>query len=419
MSLTTGIIIIFLCVVFEGFFSGNEIALVSLDKLRLKEDARNGKHSAKLILKLLENPDRLLATTLLGTNISTITSTTVAAGVFYSLLGPKGIPISVVVITPINWIFSEIVPKSVYQQLSDKITSVTIYILLVFYVLFFPIVWVFSSVSNVISLAISGKSDDQQEGNFVSKEELQQIMNMRYDHSDVKPAEKSMISKVLDFNEITVREIMVPLINVAAVEMKSTVHQASQIVKVSKHRRLPVYNSRIDKIVGIINTFDLMDVDKDKKITSLVRQTLFIPPNMKAADLLEDLQKNGKNMAIIVDEYGGAEGIVTIEDILEEVVGEIEDEYDGITDQELVQKPDVIIVKANMDLDDFNRATHFSLPEGNYNTIGGFFLDKYGRIPKKGESMLYGDKNFIVNKANDKAILEIKIVDTEEKRENE
>ena len=414
MSLTVGIIIIFLCVIFEGFFSGNEIALVSLDKLRLKEDARNGKHSAKLILKLLENPDRLLATTLLGTNISTITSTTVSAGVFFALFGAKGIPLSVLVITPINWIFAEIVPKSIYQQLSDKITSVTIYILLIFYVLFFPVVWIFSTLSNAISFVISGRSNKEVEGNFVSKEELQQIMEMSYDHSDVKPGEKTMISKVLDFNEITVKEIMVPLINVAAVEMKSTIQEASQIVKVSKHRRLPVYNSRIDKIVGIINTFDLMDENKDKKITNLIRPSFFIPPNMKASDLLEDLQKNGKNMAIIVDEYGGAEGIVTIEDILEEVVGDIEDEYDGVSDQEIIQKTDEIIVKANMELDDFNTATSLFLPEGDYNTIGGFFLDRYGRIPKKGESIVYGNKKFTVNKANEKAILEIKIVDIPE-----
>jgi len=398
----------------EAFFSGSEIALVSLDRLRLKEDARNGKHSAKLILRLLENPERLLGTTLLGTNIATITSTTVSAGLFYALLGAPGIPLSVFIITPVNWIFAEIVPKSVFQQLSDEITSKSIYVLLIFYVIFYPVVYVFSTLSKVMTTMVSGGAKNAAENSFVSKKELQQIMNMRYDHSDVKPGEQTMISKVLDFNEVTAKEVMIPLINVAGVDSKATVAQTANIVKITKHRRLPVYAKRVDKIIGIINTFDLLDEDKNKKITPFVRGTLFIPPSMKAADLLEELQKSHKNMAIVVDEYGGAEGIVTIEDILEEVVGEIEDEYDTFSDQQFQEKSDEIFVKANMEIDEFNEQTGMNLPEGDYNTIGGFFLENYGRIPKKGESLIFGNKKFVVLKANERTILEIKIVDDTE-----
>ncbi len=410
MSVSLGISIIVLCVIMEAFFSGSEIALVSIDKLRLKENARKGSHSAKLILKLLEKPEKILGTTLLGTNVATITSTTVSAGVFYSLMGPRGIPLSVVVITAVNWIFSEIVPKSIFQQLSDEITPKIIYVLLIFLYLFYPIVFLFTTISKGMTTLISGKSQNQSENSFVSKEELQQIMEMRYDQSDVKPGEKTMISRVLDFNEITINEVMVPLINVVGVDSKATVEHAANIVKQSKHRRLPVYNKRVDKIIGIINSFDLLDVDKSKKITPFVRTTLFVPTSMKAAELLEELQKSRKNMAIVVDEYGGAEGIVTIEDILEEVVGEIEDEYDGFSDRQYFEKNDEIFVKASMEIDEFVSQTKISIPEGNYNTVGGFFLEYYGRIPKKGESLLFGDKKFIVIKANERAILEIKIV---------
>jgi CBS domain containing-hemolysin-like protein len=413
MNVTLGIIIIAICVVFEAFFSGSEIALVSIDRLRLKEDARRGKQSARLILKLLEKPERILGITLLGTNVATIINTTVSASVFFGLLGPKGIPISLAVITPVNWILCEIVPKSIFQQFSDEITSVTIYALLFFYYLFYPVVWLLSSISRLITTLVSGANQNSSENGFVSKEELQQIMNMRFDHSDVKPGEKSMISKVLDFNDITVKEVMVPLINVTAIEAKSTVEQASKIVRQSKHRRLPVFNKRIDKIIGIINTFDLLEVDKTKKISALVRPTHFIPPSMKVADLLEEIQRSRKNMAIVVDEYGGAEGIITIEDILEEVVGEIEDEYDGFSDKQFYQNQQEILVKANMEIDDFNQKTGLELPEGDYNTVGGFFLDRYGRIPKKGESLLFEEKKFIINKANEKTILEIKIINAD------
>jgi len=200
MSLSLGILIIGLCVIMEAFFSGSEIALVSIDKLRLKENARKGSHAARLILKLLEKPEKILGTTLLGTNVATITSTTVSAGVFFSLMGPKGIPLSVVVITAVNWIFSEIVPKSVFQQFADEITPKTIYVLLVFFYLFYPIIVFFTTISKGMSTLIAGKSGDSSENSFVSKEELQQIMEMRYDQSDVKPGEKTMISRVLDFN---------------------------------------------------------------------------------------------------------------------------------------------------------------------------------------------------------------------------
>ncbi len=410
MSVSLGFTIIFLCVILEAFFSGSEIALVSVDKLRLKEDARKGKHAAKLILKLLENPEKILGTTLLGTNVATITGTTVSAAVFYKLLGAPGIPVSVIVITAINWIFSEIVPKSIFQQLSDEIIPKAIYGLVVFYILFYPVIFIFTSISKGITKLFGGM-DSQTENSFVSKEELQQIMNMRYDHSDVKPGEKTMISRVLDFNEITVKEVMVPLINVTAVASRSTVGETAKIVQQSKHRRLPVYTKRIDKIIGIINTFDLLNVDPEKKISGFVRSTYFIPSSMKAADLLEELQKNRRNMAIVVDEYGGAEGIVTIEDILEEVVGEIEDEYDNIQQLLYNEKGDTIIAKAHMELDEFNARSKMKLPDGDYNTLGGFFLEKYGRIPKRGETLTYGNKKFIIQKVTDKSIVELKIVD--------
>jgi len=178
MTITTGIIIILICVILEGFFSGSEIAIISIDKLKLKESANKGKPSSKLILKMLEKPEQMLGTTLVGTNISTIISTTASAIIFYKSMGHIGIPVSIVIISLINWIFAEIVPKSIFQQLSDTITPKIIYILVFFYLLFYPIVKIFSTLASLLTRLFGGKNSNTS-FTFVTKDELQLLMNMK------------------------------------------------------------------------------------------------------------------------------------------------------------------------------------------------------------------------------------------------
>ena len=408
MSGTVAIIIIFLCVLGEAFFSGSEIALVSVDRMRMKHAAKTGHKSSQRVLDLLKSPERILGTTLLGTNLCVVTSTTLAASRFYLWLGPIGVPVSIVVMTFINLVFAEIVPKSIFQQMSNQIAPRIIYILRVFMLLLFPIVWLFSKVAALFASVLGGDSSTE-EGGFVSKEELKLLMKMKHDKGDVKPSERRMINRLLHFTETSVKEIMIPLIDVAVLNEQATVSGASECFVRTKHRRIPIFKDRVDKIVGILNSFDILREAQSKRIKSMIRPAYYVPSTMGIAKLLEGLQNNGRNMAIVVDEFGGAEGIVTVEDILEEVVGDIGDEYDEVENLFKQQKDGSIIVSGRMPVDDLNDRFNLAIPEGDYETVGGFFLNRVKRIPRVGEKITLSNMDMVVSKASNRIIGEITI----------
>lgn len=242
---------------------------------------------------------------------------------------------------------------------------------------------------------------------FVSKEELRLLMKMKHDKGDVKPSERRMINRLLNFTETTVNEIMIPLIDVAALSEKAKIGDAYDRFIQTKHRRLPVYKDRIDRLIGILNSFDILGESSAKSIKPLIRPASYVPPTMGISELLEDLQNNGRNMAIVVDEYGGAVGIVTVEDILEEVVGDIEDEYDEVEDLYRTEENGVIIVNGRMPVDDLNDRLRLSIPEGEYETIGGFVISQRNRIPRTGEKITLNDLELTVSKASSRTVGEV------------
>ena len=408
MSITIHILIILVCVLSEAFFSGSEIALVSVDKIQLRHLSKRGHQPSSLALKLLEKPECILGTTLLGTNLSTITSTTISASLFYKLFGPAGIPVSILVMAFTNWIFAEIVPKSIFQQLSNQLTPKISYVIRFFSLLFFPVVWIFTKTANALVTLFKGKHDDKKIP-FVTKEEMKHMMNFKHSKSDVKPSERQMINRLLDFSETEVSEIMVPLIDVNAISAKAKVKEAVSLFVESKHRRLPVYHKRIDRIIGILNNFDILGEKGSKNIKHFIRKAYYVPPTKKAAILLKELQNTGVNIAIIVDEFGGTEGIVTIEDILEEVVGEIEDEYDEFKPEYAIQKDGSVLVNARMSIEEINERFHLHIPKADYETIGGYAISKLNRIPKKGEVIEAPDSTLYIQRATDTNIVLIKI----------
>jgi CBS domain containing-hemolysin-like protein len=408
MSIPIHIVIILVCVLSEAFFSGSEIAIVSVDRIQLRHASKKGHAPSSLTLRLLKKPERILGTTLLGTNIATITSTTVSASLFYKLLGPAGIPVSIVVMAFVNWIFCEIVPKSIFQQLTDYITPRIAYVTLFFSFLFSPFIWLFLRISKGITILFTGTSRNKKTP-FVTKEEMKHMMAFKQSKSDVKPSERQMINRLLDFSETEVSEIMVPLIDVKAISDKATVKEAVKLYVETKHRRLPVFHKRIDRIMGILNSFDVLGEQENKKIKSFIRKAYYVPPNKRAAVLLKELQNNGINIAIVVDEFGGTEGIVTIEDILEEVVGEIQDEYDEFKPEYKIQKDGSIVVNARMSIDEINQRFKLSLPKEDYETIGGYVINKLNRIPHPSEVIETPDLTLYVQRATDRNIVSIKI----------
>ena len=400
------------CLIAEGFFSGSELGIVSADRMKLRHDAAKGSRGARLALDMLEKrPEWLLSTTLVGTNIAVVANSTIATSLMISLFGEAGSWLAVILVAPLIWVFGEIVPKSVFQQRADTITPYVIYILRFFSILFSPILIIFVTLSKFLS-RLAGSRDEHNP--FTLREQIQSMVQMPpQEGGDIQAIEKTMIRRMFNFSETTVYKVMVPLIDIDAIEKNSTVGEAVRLAVQCSHIRLPVYDGRIDRVIGVLNTMDLLGVDPSSSIEPFITPTRFVPASMSAESMLVELRKDGDAMAVVMDEFGGAEGIITIEDIIEEVVEDIEDEYDR------QEKPagwlkklghHDYLVSARADPAMLNEKLGLKLPgEGKYDTLSGFILRFAREIPKPGTTIEVEGIKFTVQRATPQVIQEVQI----------
>lgn len=409
-EILVSLLIMVICLICEGFFSGSEIGVVSADRAKLRHAAAKGSSGANLALSMLNKPEWLLSTTLVGTNIAVVTNTTIATALMIKLFGDKGSLLAVVLVAPLIWVFGEIVPKSIFQQKADVITPKAIFILKFFSYLFSPILVVFSYLAALLSRLIGVKPEGKNP--FTLREEIMTMIQMSPEGSDIQPHEQNMIRQLFDFGETTVREIMVPLVDVVCIEQGESCAQAQRLAIEKAHKRLPVYAERVDKIVGMLNTLDLLGIAPDEPIKPFVKSVDYVPGSRKIHDLLLDLRKGGNMMAVVVNEFGGVDGIVTVEDIVEEVVEDIQDEYDHMEEPaQWLRKIDEqdYVVSARVDLAALSEELGIDLPTGNYASIGGFLLDKSKEMPKVGEVINYKVFSFTITDASPQSIKEIRV----------
>lgn len=410
MDIFTTVLIMMLCLLLEGFFSGSEIGVVSADQMKLRHKAAKGSKGAKLALKMLEKPEWLLSTTLVGTNIAVVTNTTMATALMLHLFGDNGSWLAVVLVAPLIWIFGEIVPKSVFQQRADALTPVVIFVLRFFSMLFFPILVVFSFLTNLLTKIAGGDAKNP----FTLREQIVTMLQMPASSGgDIHPVEKNMIKRMFNFNETTVNDVMLPLIEVTAVEQGITCGEARKISSSKAHVRLPVYSQRIDRIIGILHTLDLLGMEPDAPITDHIRPAVYVPGGKSIKELMIELRGEGTVVAIVVDEFGGAEGIVTIEDIMEEVVENLEDEYDLGTKQRhnLIQRiaENEYLVSARIEIDDLCNTLDIYLPKGNYATLSGLILSRLHSIPAEGTVIKEDDITLTIHRSTEQVIQEVNI----------
>lgn len=410
MDTVTTLLIIAVCLLLEGFFSGSEIGVISADRMKLRHRAAKGSKGAKLALKMLEKPEWLLSTTLIGTNISVVTNTTMVTALMLHLFGENGSWMAIIFAAPLIWVFGEIVPKSVFQQRADVLTPHVIFILRFFSFLFYPILLVTSFITRVLA-KIAG---DENRNPFTLREEIITMLHMpATKEGDIHTAEQSMIRRIFNFTETTVGEVMLPLIEVSAIEKGATVAEAKKISTAKSHVRLPVYDQRIDKIIGILHTLDLLAIGGDETIAQFIRPTHYVPAQKSIKELMFELRKEEMVVAVVVDEFGGAEGIATIEDIMEEVVEDMEDEYD--TQQEnvdsLIRRLGVndYMVNARIELDDLCEKLNINLPTGRYTTLGGLMMDKTHAVPEEGTLVKEKKISLTVHQSSARAVLEVRI----------
>jgi len=411
ISMELTLTVVGVCLLLEAFFSGSEMAVVSASRSALRRKAGEGDRAAKMTLEFIEHPQRLLATTLLGTNISVVISTTV---VTLALLdrGARGELLTVALLSPTLLILGEITPKTLFQQHADKWVTRIIYPLRWASIVFAPLVYVLGRATAVVTRLL--KVEERRA--LVTRDELRLLLDASEGDASltaIPEAERSMITNVLDFGNTTVYDVMVPLSEVTALPEDASLEDAITEVTDKQHTRIPIYRERVDQIVGILHAFDILTAEvagRQGTVAEFARPPLYVPESKPTVDLLVELQRAGQQLSVVVDEYGGATGVCTIEDILEEIVGEIEDEYDRGPSPIRLEGPGLWRVLAKTSIAQVNESLKISLPEGeDYETIAGLVLDKLKRIPREGETLRLGPVTITIIGASDRAIEEVRI----------
>jgi len=400
-----GVSIMVLCLALEAFFSGSEIGIVSADRAKLLHQAQQGSRGARLALEMLKRPSWLLSTTLIGTNLAIVTNTTVATILAVTLFGEGSGWIAALVVAPLSWVFGEIVAKSVFQHYADSMTPKVIGFIKFASYIFFPLLIVFSFLTDLMA-KLSGKGKSQP---FTIRQEISALMQIQSPKGDVDLEEQGMIRRLFDFHDTKVAEVLVPLIDIIGVPDTATCSEAAAITKIYAHHRLAVYHERVDKIVGTLDTLELIGTDPDSPIAPLVRPVRFVPGSQSIEELLVAMRSSSQRIAVVVDEYGGVEGLVTVKDLLEEVVGDISDEYDEHTSPKMIEKlgENHLRVNARISIQDLTDETFIELPEGNYETLGGFLIDLARNIPKAGSKVKFRKYTFEIEKVSDRTILQV------------
>jgi len=416
MSYILVIVIMLVLLLLKGFFSGSEIALVNSDKIKLRHKAKQGHRGADLALKLLRDPAVLLSTTLVGTNISTVGLTTIGTLLMIDLFGSFGEFYAFLIFTPFLLILGEIVPKSIYQQKSDTVTPIIIYPLRWMSFLFYPVVFIFSRLARAAARIVGAGKTDQPF--FITREQLHTLFDMAEQGSAMNTFGRGRIRRVIRFAETTVAEAMVPIADVTTINRNENVTVAIDLIRKHGYNRLPVYESSTNNITGIatLTTWDLLDQSLvNKPLHKLIMPALYVTSKQTIDQLLPTLRKRSDHMAIVVDEYGSAIGMISMEDIVEEVVGEIDVGYDF---EEYLPKrrrvyerlaEDVYLMDSLLSISEANEVLSISLPPNEFHTIGGMLLARLRHIPKVGEFVVESGYRFTVAEASERSILKLRV----------
>jgi putative hemolysin len=407
--MTTAIVVAAVCLLFEAFFSGSEIAIVSADRIRVRQRAAAGDRAAALLESFFESPQRILATTLVGTNCAVVTATVVLT--LSMLVSGRPEWLAVAILSPTLLTFGEIIPKTLFQQNADRFAARVIGPLWLISRVLTPVWWLVGSVSAVLTRGL-GIGEQR---SLVTREELKLLLKAPgagAPQSEITEGERRMIRNIFEFGATTAADVMVPLSEVFALPQHATLADAAREALDKRHSRVPVFKGRVDRVVGILHVFDLLRAGaREGTVGELMRAPIFVPEIQSVGDVLRTLQRERQGMAVVVDEYGGTVGVVTIEDILEEIVGEIEDEYDRAEPMPITaEAPGVWRVLARTSIEHINATLRTQLPEGpEYESIAGLVLDRLKRIPSVGEKVRVGALIIEIIRANERAVEEVRL----------
>lgn len=396
------IFILLILILLNAYFAASEIAFISLNDAKIEKQAREGNKKAKQIEKMLKNPSKFLATIQIGITLAGFLSSAFASDAFADILAPalnnlfpmisvdvfRGI--SIIIITIILSFFTlvlgELVPKRLAMKYYEKIAFVTIGIIRAISIVTAPFVKILTVVTNFIS-KLFGISENEEE--IVTEEEIKMMIDEGEEKGTIEEDEKEMINNIFEFNDIAVSEVMTHRTDVYAIEINSNIDDIIKDLDEYKYSRIPVYEETIDDIKGILFVKDLLKYlhgKKPVKIKNIMREAYFVSENKPINELFKDLQKNKMQMAIVIDEYGGTAGLVTMEDLLEEIVGNIFDEYDEIENDYTKIDNNTFLINGSVSINDLKKILQVEIPEGDYDTLSGYLLELLGRVPEDDET---------------------------------
>lgn len=366
---------------FSAFFSGSETALISANRFRLEVWVHRGVKRARQAFEFLEAPEHFLTTTLVGNNIAVVAASSLMAIFLDPYL--NGFIITLVS-SAFLLIFGEILPKSIARERATGFTLHVSYYLRIFYVVFFPLIWSVMKLSQLLLKLLGFENESVK--SFFTRKDLAMLVREGEQAGLVNKEERGLISRFILRGNQKIREVMVPRTDMVVVKAGLSVGEVSNILQKTGYSRLPVVGKTIDDILGMITVRDIL-LENPNRIKDILREVLFIPETANMARLLKEMQEKHISMSIVVDEYGGTAGLVSLEDIVEEFFGDIQDEFDE--ESSLYRKigPGQIDVNARIEIDELNERFRLQFPEGNYQTLGGLLLDQLGRIPKRGEKI--------------------------------
>jgi putative hemolysin len=389
----------------SAFFAGSEIALFSANKVRIRKLAEEGSSKAVILNRLIERPNRLLATILVGNNIVNVGIAAIVTSIAISFFGNKGVGIAIGVATLLILIFSEITPKALAAKNAERVSLFVARPISILVRLLYPVVRGIVLVTTPVIKIFGGEAKRP----FITEEEIKMLVEVGEKEGIIEKDEREMINGVFKFGDTTAKEVMVPRIDISAIDGSATLEEAKKLVLETGYSRTPVYEESIDNVVGFLFSKDLLKTSReDAKVKGILRQAYYVPETKKLDEILDEMQAGRTQMAIVVDEYGGTAGIVTLEDLVEEIVGEILDEKEELPIK--IIDDTTALVNAKTSISDVNETLGTALPEDDFGTLAGLVFNTLGEIPVAGEKVEVDNVTLVVERMRGRRISRIKVI---------
>ena len=409
-SYTWQIIVLILLIALSSFFSMSETALMSLSKIRLRHMVEEGVPGAKRVERLTEDPNKLLGAILIGNNIVNIGASSLATILATNIFGSSGVGIATGVMTILVLIFGEITPKSIAKQKAEAVSLKVARFIEFTVFIFKPFIYIFTMISSLF-IRLVGCNPNEDES-FITEEELKTMVGVSEEEGVLENVEKEMIFNVFDFADQQVKDVMVQRVDIVSIDEEATYDEVMSVIKSEQFSRIPVYNQTIDNIIGFLNVKDLAMIEnprEDFNVKKYIREPFYTFEFKKIVELFKEMKKSRNHIAVVLDEYGGTVGIITIEDLVEEIVGDIEDEYDDYNESVEVVKENEYVFDGSVRLHDISELIGMNIDSEEFDSIGGLMIGELGRMPEENEEVLFRNLKLVAEEVEKNRVKKVRM----------